>query len=251
VTGPQKDPKDPINPPELLTTDRLARFSAEVIYHDENLLVVNKPSGMLVHRGWGRDGEVLVDFVRRFTGNSSVHPVHRLDRGTSGVILFALNRDIARHLGALFDARLIEKRYLALVRGRPQDDGVIDHPLPRRLGGERVESRSTYRRLATAETEPRHVSLVEVKPLTGRLHQVRRHLKHINHPVIGDANYGKGKLNRAFRASYGLHRLALHAISLSLPWPEGGQITTFHAPLPASLREPFERMGFESLEAGA
>jgi len=206
------------------------------------MLVVNKPAGMVVHRGWAREGPVLVDELRRLTGLERVHPVHRLDRGTSGALVVALDVERARSLREAWDGGLVSKCYLALVRGYPPEGGEIDHPLPRRQGGPRVPAQSSFLRLCTAATEPRHVSLVKVWPRTGRLHQVRRHLKHISYPVIGDANYGKGPLNRALRDRYGLARLALHALELTLP-SSGAAPLRVRAPLPDDLTRPWRQMG--------
>ena len=214
-----------------------------VLYHDEVLLAVDKPSGMLVHRGWAKDGPILVDEVRALLGVETVHPVHRLDRQTSGVVLFALNPNIAKAVAASFEAGTVEKTYWALVRGEAPESGEIDHPVPRTEGGPRVPAFSRFYRLAVLETEPRHTSWMCVLPKTGRFHQVRRHMKHIGHPIIGDANYGKGDLNRAFRDRYGLNRTALHAASLSLPHPSAGEMLTVSAALPSDLAEPLARMG--------
>ena len=217
----------------------------EILYRDEVLLAVNKPSGLLLHRGWGRDATVLVDLVRDALGVSVVHPLHRLDRQTSGVVLFASNAEIAAEMGRAFESGAVEKRYLALVRGVAPDEGRIDHPLPRRENGPRVPAVTEFRRVAQAPAQPRHVSLVEAIPRTGRLHQVRRHLKHIDHPVIGDANYGKGSINRAMAERYDLHRMALHAGALVFCHPVSGRDITVKAPLPRDLREPFTRMGID------
>jgi tRNA pseudouridine65 synthase len=217
----------------------------DILYQDDVLLAVNKPSGVLVHRGWGRDERVLVDQVRAALGTDVVHPLHRLDRQTSGVVLFALNAGVAAKMGGAFEDGAIEKRYLALVRGVAPDVGRIDQPIPRREGGPRVPAVTEFRRVAAAATRPRHVSLVEAIPRTGRLHQVRRHLKHIDHPVIGDANYGKGAINREMAARYDLNRLALHAVSLTLRHPVSGTDVTVRAPLPPDLRAPLARMGME------
>jgi tRNA pseudouridine65 synthase len=214
-----------------------------VLYRDDVLLAVDKPSGLLVHRGWGRDKVVLVDLVMALTGSSTAHPLHRLDRQTSGVVLFALNAEVAKILGGAFEAGRVDKTYRALVRGRAPASGVIDHPIPRREGGPRVDAVTEFTRLETLRTEPRAVSWVFARPRTGRLHQVRRHLKHLSHPVIGDANYGKGDLNRAIRDRYGLFRLALHASSLTLEHPVRRETVTIRAPLPRDLREPLSRMG--------
>ncbi len=204
----------------------------KVLYRDDHLLAVDKPSGLLVHRGWGRDRVTLVDLVRDELGVGKVHPLHRIDRGTSGVVLFAQDPDTAARMREPFEQGGVDKRYLALVRGVAPDGGVVDHPIPRKENGPRVPSNTAFRRLATARTEPRHVSWVEAIPRTGRLHQVRRHLKHINHPVIGDANYGKGDLNRSFAKQYGLDRLCLHAARLGLVHPSTGDRLQIVAPLP-------------------
>jgi tRNA pseudouridine65 synthase len=216
----------------------------EILYQDDVLLAVNKPSGLLLHRGWGRDATVLVDLVRDALGVSVVHPLHRLDRQTSGVVLFTSNAETAAKMSRAFEDGAVEKRYLALVRGVAPDEGRIDHPLPRRENGPRVPALTEFRRVAEAPAQPRHVSLVEATPRTGRLHQVRRHLKHIDHPVIGDANYGKGAINRAMAERYGLRRMALHAVSITLRHPGSGRAMTVKAPLPADLRAPLVRMGF-------
>jgi len=216
-----------------------------ILVEDEFLLAVDKPSGMLVHSGWARDGVLLVDLVREYLGPGTVHPLHRLDRGTSGVVLFARTAAIAAAVQAGFGDGRVEKRYLALVRGVAPESGDIDHPVPRRPKGPRVPAQTGFRRLAWVEAEPREVSLVEAFPRTGRLHQVRRHLRHLNHPVIGDANYGACKLNRALAAEYGLRRLALHAARLHFTHPITGQPMTIEAPLPADFREPLQRMGFD------
>ena len=150
-------------------------------------------------------------------------------------------------MGDGFEDGTVEKRYLALVRGVAPDEGRIDQPIPRRENGPRVPALTEFRRVAQAPTEPRHVSLVEAIPRTGRLHQVRRHLKHIDHHVIGDANYGKGAVNRALAERYGLRRMALHATSLTFRHPVGGHDETVTAPLPSDLAEPLARMGFDGL----
>lgn len=226
-----------------------------VLFRDDRLLAVDKPSGLLVHRGWGGDRVTALDLARRIAGRR-VYPVHRLDRGTSGVLVFALDPEAARRLGEAFAGERaetagdgeaiagIEKVYLALVRGRAPEDAVIDHPIPRSAGGPRVPAVTAVRRLGVAEPEPgRLYSLVEARPASGRLHQVRRHLKHAAHPVIGDVEYGKGEHNRFFRERFGLHRLALHALVLALPHPETGARLRLAAPVPADLAGPLAALG--------
>jgi tRNA pseudouridine65 synthase len=210
----------------------------DVLHQDGNIAAFAKPSGLLVHRGWGTDPVVFVDLAERVLGRK-VYPVHRLDRATSGVLLVALDAKAAAALCAQFEQGLAQKRYLALVRGVPPERGSIDHPIPRREGGPRVAAVTDFERLYALD----RYSVVEARPRTGRLHQVRRHLKHISHPIIGDVNYGKGEHNRLFREQYALTRLALHAAGLVVTHPETGALLRLEAPLPDDLRGPFDRLG--------
>lgn len=201
----------------------------------------NKPSGMLTHRGWDRDPWVAMTVVRDRVGQF-VHPIHRLDRATSGVLLFALDPEAAAAASAAFERGLARKTYIALVRGHPPDSTVIDHPVRKKeKGDERVPAVTELHRLAKLEG----LSLVEARPRTGRLHQIRRHLKHLGHPIAGDVRYGKGALNRALRERIGLHRLALHALHLELPVELDGATCRIQllAPLPEDLCEPLRALG--------
>ncbi len=218
-----------------------------VLYEDVEHLVVDKPAGLVVHRGPCADRDTLVARVRRYLGTRTVHPVHRLDRQTSGAVLFAKTPAAARRLRQLFDADLPHKLYLALVRGRGPDFADVDHPIPVRKGGPRVPARTWVRTLAVAEVDPFPVSVVACRPLTGRTHQVRRHMAHLRRPVLMDANYGNSRQNRAFRAAFGLERLGLHAFRLRLPPeadPARGPIVA-GAPIPEDLRGVLERLGLD------
>ena len=216
----------------------------DVIWMDASYCAINKPAGWIVHRGWAQDAEVLVE---RLSAQLSrpVYPCHRLDRQTSGVLLVALSSEAARALNQMFAAQQVQKRYLALVRGRLRTSGCVEQPLPADAEGPRVPARSEYWPLASRDTQPRESTWVCVEPKTGRTHQVRRHLKHLSHPIIGDANYGKGPLNRAFRSLYGLERMALHASSLRFCHPETQSEVVIHAKLPLDLAQPLARMGYE------
>ncbi len=212
--------------------------SLEVLHRDEDIVVVNKPSGLLVHRGWDNDKVVAMTLVRDLVG-AHVFPVHRLDRPTSGALIFALHKDAARTLSQSFEASEVSKVYLALVRGITPDSGTIDNPVPKKPKGPRVDAVTDFRRLHTFE----RYSLVEARPKTGRLHQIRRHLKHITHPLIGDVKYGKGDQNRLFRERFGLNRLALHALSIEFKHPSHNEVVKVVAPVPEDLEVPFSRMG--------
>jgi tRNA pseudouridine65 synthase len=156
-----------------------------------------------------------------------LYPVHRLDRATSGVLLFALDVGAARAIGNAFQEGRVEKRYLALVRGAPPDQARVTHPLSRDDG----EPQPAVTEITTLARYGRY-ALVEARPESGRTHQIRRHLKHLSCPIIGDVRYGKGEHNRLFRTRHGLHRLALHAASLTLADPSTGERVTIEAPLP-------------------
>jgi len=201
-----------------------------VLYRSSALVAVNKPAGLAVHRGQSRDPVHALELVRDAVG-SYVYPAHRLDRATSGVLVFALSSPAARELGRAFEHGEVEKRYLALVRGNPPDRLLVDHPLSQDDGKPAQEAQTTLETLARYG----RYALVEAMPHTGRTHQIRRHLKHLSCPIIGDVRYGKGDHNRYFRAAFGLHRLALHAIRLTLTDPASGERVTITAPLPDEL----------------
>jgi tRNA pseudouridine65 synthase len=216
-----------------------------LLFRDGLLAGVNKPSGLAVHRGAARDRVFALQLVRDALGQR-VYPVHRLDRATSGVLLFALDPATARRMQEQFEAGDVEKRYLALVRGIPPESGVIDHPVPNDEDGPRVPAVTEFRRLAVFE----RYALMEARPRTGRFHQIRRHFKHLSHPLIGDVRYGKGDHNRLFRKRFGLHRLALHAVELAFDHPETGERVRIVAPVPEDLAGPLRAMGME-IETGA
>ncbi len=204
-----------------------------ILHQDARCVVVDKPSGVATHRGWADDDDALLQQVRDQIG-VWVHPVHRLDRGASGVSLFALDKDAARAFSEAWpDA---DKRYLAITRGHPPEHLVIDHAIPKAPGEERVPAVTEF---WCRETFGRY-ALVEARPHTGRLHQIRRHLKHISCPLIGDVRYGKGEHNRLWRERFGLHRLALHSTFLAVPHP-AGVILSVSCPLAADIAAALEQ----------
>jgi tRNA pseudouridine65 synthase len=190
--------------------------AVRILFRDERCAVVEKPAGVASHRGWSADDDALLQRARDTLG-SWVYLIHRLDRGASGVVLFALDPQTARFFSDEFAAGRADKRYLAITRGHPPEHEVIDYPIPSAPGEARVPA---VTELWRRETFGRY-ALVEAKPVTGRLHQIRRHLKHLSCPLIGDVRYGKGEHNRIFRTEHGLQRLALHATSLTVAHPSG------------------------------
>lgn len=211
----------------------------DILYRDPDMVAVNKPSGLAVHRGWADDDVFAMTLVRDQLGQW-VYPVHRLDRGASGVLLFGLSSESARALCEQFEKHEAQKRYVALVRGAPPDALVIDHPLRPDNSDVAQAAVTNVRRLA----QYGRYAWVEARPQSGRLHQIRRHLKHISCPLIGDVRYGKGEHNRLFRERYGLHRLALHAAQLCLSAPSGVKLE-LEAPLPPDLAGAVELLASE------
>jgi tRNA pseudouridine65 synthase len=213
--------------------------SIRLLHVDEHVVVADKPSGLLVHRGWDNDDDVAMFRVRDAIG-AYVYPIHRLDRGTSGALLFARSPEVAAALHAQFEAREVDKEYLALVRGHAPDAGVVDHPVPKSEGGPRVPATTRYRRIASSPVD--RCSLVLARPASGRLHQIRRHLRHIDHPLVGDVAYGSGVINRHYRATYALHRLALHAYRLAFRHPVTDARVAVEAAVPDDLGAALDQL---------
>lgn len=218
----------------------------KILHIDADLVAIDKPAGLLVHRTAldAHEQRFALQMLRDQIG-AQVWPVHRLDKGSSGVLLFALNADIARELCMAFESNRLHKRYLALVRGWPSvEAGVIEHALARdperaSAGQTLLAARTDWKLLNRYEwpiaTDPRFNSsryaLLEAQPHSGRRHQIRRHLKHIAHPIVGDATHGKGVHNRAVAQYLGLQRLWLHALELRIEHPVTAQALSLTAPL--------------------
>jgi tRNA pseudouridine65 synthase len=206
-----------------------------LLHADDALVVIDKPAGLLVHRSAldAHETRSAADLLRAQLG-APVWMLHRLDKATSGILAFARSAEVAAALGDAFASGRVRKRYLALVRGWPPAEGEIDYPLARdpelpSAGQPRLPAATGYRRRACFEwpfPDGRHATsryaLVDVAPLSGRRHQIRRHFKHIAHPLVGDTTHGKGAHNRAVAAWLGATRLWLHATRLELPRIGGG-----------------------------
>jgi tRNA pseudouridine65 synthase len=224
-----------------------------ILYADDSVVVVDKPSGLLVHRSPidRHETRFAMQMLRDQLGRR-VFPVHRLDKGTSGVLAFALDRAAAHAMAEAFAGRAVAKTYLAVVRGWPEASGTIDHPLVavRDEYAPTAESAARpaltrYRTLATIELPHRvdryptsRYALVELDPEGGRRHQLRRHLAHVSHPIIGDSTYGKGRHNRLFADLFGVRRLLLACTRLEFAHPVTGRplvVTT-------GAGEEFERL---------
>lgn len=211
-----------------------------VIYDDGRVVAVHKPAGWLVHRtALARDTDHALLGVLRDQLGQRLHPLHRLDRPTSGVMLFARDRETASALGLAFRSGLVHKRYLVLARGHMAAT-LCNHPLRRDDG--RAPQAATTRftplaqltlPVATSRYPQTRWSLVCAQPLTGRMHQIRRHLKHLSHHPIGDTTYGKGDHNRLLAERYGLQGVVLHALQIDAPLADGTRLCAVAAP-PAS-----------------
>ena len=243
-----------------------AGYELEILYKDKYLVVINKPSGLLVHKSMIDRHEIYyaMKMLRDQLGGEWVYPVHRLDKPTSGVLLFALDSETARLMSEQFKTHSIEKKYIAVIRGYTEDTGIIDHALKEKLDKisdkdakkdkEAQEAQTHYRRVATVEIdkpvgryEKTRYSLVELTPKTGRKHQLRRHMKHISHHILGDTKYGRGEHNKFIRAEYDVHRLLLHCQSLAIEHPYTKQRCSFKADLDTTFTKLFDAFGWQKI----
>ena len=225
-----------------------------ILYQDEDLLVVDKPAGMPVHRSrLVNDGDVyLIDVVRGMVPGP-LHLIHRLDRATSGVLLIGRSPEVAGTLGRQFMQRDVEKSYLAVCRGWPDESGELDYPLPGvRENSERKPALTRWQRLATIEVPiainrypQQRYALVDVAPETGRYRQIRRHFAHLRHPLIGDTSHGRTEHNRLFKQHFNVHRLLLHARRLAFDHPADGRRMQVDAPLDAEFAGLLQRFGWK------
>jgi tRNA pseudouridine65 synthase len=224
------------------------------IFRDDWLLAVHKPAGLLLHRSPidRHETEFALQYARDLNGGEHVYPVHRLDRPTSGLLLFARDPDTASLLGRAVMSGGFTKTYQAMVRGWTPEEGYIDHPLREQPTDRRCkddpqplrEARTRYRRLAMTEIPVEiegyptsRYSLVELYPESGRKHQLRRHMQHIAHPIIGDTNYGRTRHNRYFAERFGFSRLMLAATGLGFTHPVTGEPMQLQALPDGSFRQ--------------
>ncbi|NOR56393.1 MAG: tRNA pseudouridine(65) synthase TruC [Sulfurovum sp.] len=240
---------------ETLETE-LQHEALEILYQDAYIVAINKPSGLLVHKSPidKRETRFALQELRNQIGQY-VHPVHRLDKPTSGVLLFALNKEMAQKMSLAFRENEIKKEYIAIVRGYTEEVSCIDYALKqmldtkeeKRLGitKEEQEAITDFKRLATVELPyavsrypVARYSLLQLKPSTGRKHQLRRHMKHIFHPIVGDTKHGRGEHNKLFREKFDCHRLLLHAHRVTFTHP----VTQKNTEIIAPFDDVFERL---------
>lgn len=217
----------------------------EIVYQDEYLIAINKPHGLLVHRSSiARNAKEFALQLLKAQIGKYVSPVHRLDRKTSGVLLFALEKDVEIAMHQKFMKGEVEKKYLAIVRGYSPDQMEIDYPLLKE-NGMMQEAFTEFKTLERAELEiplGKHAtsrySLIEAKPKTGRMHQLRKHFAHIFHPIIGDRKHGCNKQNRFFKEQWDMTTMLLHASSLRFKHP----ITEEDIYISAPVQDEFKRV---------
>jgi len=216
----------------------------QIIYRDEQLVAIDKAPGVLVHRTRmdPEETRVALQMTRDAVGQY-VYPIHRLDKPTSGVLLFGLDKKIAGAMRHLFDRHEVQKRYLALLRGYADEEGEVDYAIQVEGRG-RQEARTLYRRLHSIELPiavnrypTSRYCLVEAWPQTGRRHQIRRHFAHLRHPIVGDNKHGDYRHNRMFKERYGLEHLLLSAVSLHFTHPVSKKEILIECPPSAKMEE--------------
>lgn len=222
-----------------------------VLYRDASCAAVDKPAGLMAHAsGLSRGEDDFLLHRLRDQFDSRVHLVHRLDRATSGCMLVAFDPETAALLGKAFMSREVRKDYYAVCRGWPEAVFAVDHALDGGPGKpEKKPALTEFERLATAELPvpsaehpTSRYALLRCTPVTGRFRQIRRHLKHVSHHLIGDTSHGDGRHNRAFRM-LGVHRMLLHAGRLRFAHPLSGQLVDVRAPLDAEFTLALNRLG--------
>ncbi|MCU8013505.1 tRNA pseudouridine(65) synthase TruC [Shewanella sp. SM74] len=235
----------------------------EILYEDEHLVAIHKPAGLLVHRSYlaRRERFFAMQLTRDLVG-CHVFPVHRLDRPTSGVLLFAKSSEVANALCEQFASHTVEKQYLALVRGNMHESGILDYALKvelDELGDKNADPNKAAQEAVTAyepllNTEIPYPSgrystsrfaLVRLSPKTGRKHQLRRHMAHLRHPIVGDTTHGDGKQNAFFREHFGINRLWLIAKKLTFTHPITQTRLSIETELESEWETVFAELGWD------
>ncbi|MGZ3872759.1 MAG: pseudouridine synthase [Mucilaginibacter sp.] len=224
----------------------------DIVFQDDHLVAINKPHGLLVHQSpIARDATEFALQMLRDQLNRHVFPVHRLDRKTGGVLLFALSKDVEKLMQQQFYENKVDKKYLAIVRGHTENEQEIDYPL-RKENGTLQEAFTRYKTLGRAELNAplgnhptSRYSLVEANPQTGRMHQLRKHFAHIFHPIIGDRTHGCNKQNKLFKERWELDTMLLHASQLAFAHPVSQLPVQITAPLQDEFLRMIRVMGWE------
>ena len=248
----------------LETETSPAPVELDIVYQDAYLVAVNKPAGMLVHRSWldKHETQFVMQTLRDQIGQH-VFPLHRLDRPTSGVLVFALSSEVAAKVMPMFAEHEMQKTYHAIVRGWIEQEGVLDYALKVELDKiadkfatqekEAQQAVTAYKPLAKVEVPystgkfpTTRYCLMEMQPQTGRKHQLRRHMAHLRHPIVGDTTHGDGKHNKLYREKFDSRRLLLHASELRFVHPLTGKEVIIRARIDDTWQQLFPRFGWDT-----
>lgn len=197
----------------------------KILKQSKSFIVVHKPAGLVVYADDKASEAISCKrILEAQLGGRKIFPVHRLDKQTCGVLVYAFTPAVSAKLAEAFRGRGVRKKYLAIVHGEIPKDGVIDKALPKNKSKEMQAAKTNYARVYShrlvLENEERSYSLVRLEPTTGRYHQLRRHLRSIEHPIVGDPEYGNKWNNRVFEKEFGITRTLLSAVFLSFPDPD-------------------------------
>ena len=226
----------------------------EILYEDDYCIVVNKPNNVLVHHSYYARNireDSLLQLLRKQFVDQNFYPIHRLDRKTSGLLLLAKEKECISKFQMLFTSEKIQKKYYAMVRGFSEPSGKIDSPVKNADTGVYKDALTIYNTMASIElniaVEPystSRYSIVELQPKTGRMHQLRKHMNNIAHPIIGDHKYGNRHHNQMFETKFGLDYLFLHAFSLSFEHPITGEQIDINKSLPQFWKTLFNEINW-------
>lgn len=222
-----------------------------IVFEDDNYMVINKPPQLLVHRSKiSKDKISVVQILKEQHGLEYIHPVHRIDRATSGVLLMSKNKNATVYATEQFMSKLTEKTYFTIIRGWPQEDsGIVDKSL-KNAKGVTQEARTEYKVIYKTELPVQiskfptsRYSLLRCRPVTGRQHQIRRHVRHLTGPIIGDTKFGKKEHNEHFKNELNCHNLLLYSAQLTINLYEE-QSFTFKVDIPADLQQLCEQFAW-------
>jgi tRNA pseudouridine65 synthase len=220
-------------------------MAIEILFEDEYIVVVNKPNDVLMYPSYYARNITDATLVELLNDQLQVKtsPLHRLDRKTSGVVIFGKSAEVAKAFEKLFAQHQIEKTYIAIVRGFSGNEGIIDTPIKNNDTGVYKDALTTYKTLLTYEWDmpvtpydKSRYSLIELTPKTGRMHQLRKHLNKINHPIIGDHKYGDRNYNKTFTKEFSFDKLLLHAKQLRFTHPFTHQEMEVNASIPENWK---------------
>lgn len=261
MTDEIKQTVDSKNTEEQLLTEEVAPH-IEILFEDDDVVAIHKPAGLLVHRSYlaRRERFFAMQLTRDKVG-CHVFPVHRLDRPTSGILLFAKSSEMANALCEQFAAHSIDKEYLAIVRGNMHEAATLDYALKEELDDvadkdvdpnkAAQDAVTSYKPLLNSEIPfasgryaTSRYALVHLSPHTGRKHQLRRHMAHLRHPILGDTTHGDGKQNKFFREHFGINRLWLIAKKLSFNHPRTGERVDIETELEQEWLTLFDELGW-------